>query len=294
MADVDDTGPPYPPAPAPGSNAIGSFIIGESAVGTIPPFDVWKTVISQYANSPILTQLIENIYAYLDQTKNFDAFFDLIWNVDTAQGYGLDVWGRIVGVTRIIAVQNTRRFGFQEASPGVLSFGDAGPAIPGLSLGFEEGGGWMSFGWGSFGRQFSWTNGNYVGGSFYFGEGLTSNFRLSDNAYRQLILAKAAANITNGSIAAINGILRSLFPGRGNAYVAEGNGGQGTWFGFQEEHDALGFNQAPFYSGQALGSMKMVYVFKFALTAVERTIVQNSGVLPKPTGVAVFYSIPGN
>src|SRR5579871_5512746 len=98
------TGPAYPPAPGPGSNAIGSFEIGVSPVGTIPAFDYLQTIISQYANSPILTQLIANFDQYIDPTKNLDAFFDLIWNVDTAQGYGLDVWGRIVGVTRVLQV----------------------------------------------------------------------------------------------------------------------------------------------------------------------------------------------
>ena len=44
--------------PAPGSNAIGTFIIGASPIGDIPVFDPWQTVISQYANSPILTTLI--------------------------------------------------------------------------------------------------------------------------------------------------------------------------------------------------------------------------------------------
>ena len=80
--------------PRPGSNAIGSFIIGVSPIGTIIPFDYWATIISQFANSPILTQLIANMDSYLDQTANLDAFYDLIFNVATAQGYGLDVWGK--------------------------------------------------------------------------------------------------------------------------------------------------------------------------------------------------------
>ena len=136
-----------------GSNAIGSFVIGVSPLGDIPPFDVWRTIISQYANSPILTRLIEDIFDYLDQTANFDAFFDFIWNVDTAQGYGLDVWGRIVGVNRILQVQVGDWFGFKEATPGSDTFGQ---------------------------------------GPFYSGAPLTNSYALSDEAYRLLIFAKAA------------------------------------------------------------------------------------------------------
>ncbi len=36
----------------------------------------------------------------IDPTADLNAFYDLVWNVATAQGWGLDVWGRIVGVTR--------------------------------------------------------------------------------------------------------------------------------------------------------------------------------------------------
>jgi hypothetical protein len=246
-----DTGPPYPRPPAGIPNGLGQFAIGISPMGDYPPFDVWRTVISQYANSPALTQLIGNLFAYLDQTANFDAFFDYIWNVDTAQGYGLDIWGRIVGVNRVLQVTAGDWFGFEEATPGSDPFGQ---------------------------------------GSFYSGTTLTSNFALSDEAYRRLIFAKMAANITNGSIPAINQILLGLFPNRGNAYVTEG-GNDGTWFGFQESLNSVGFNQASFYAGSAIATMTMTYTFEFELTPVELAIVQNSGVLPKPTGVSASVVI---
>lgn len=178
------SGPNIPnPTPVPGSNGIGLFTIGISPVGTIPAFNFWDTVISQYANSPILIQLISNFNQYIDQTKNFDAFFDLIWNVDTAQGYGLDVWGRIVGVTRIIQLPIVAKyFGFEEASAS------------------------------TFGQD-----------SFFVGIPLTNNFALSDDAFRKLIFAKALSNISDGSIPSINQILLNLFPNLGNCYVTDGN-----------------------------------------------------------------------
>lgn len=242
------SGPPYPhPNPAPGSNAIGEFIIGVSPIGTITPFDVWTTVLSQYANSPILTQLVVNMAGYLDQTANFDAFYDLIWNVDTAQGHGLDIWGRIVNVSRTLQVPAGEYFGFAEASgDGINAFGAA---------------------------------------PFYVGAPLTQNYNLSDSAYRLLIIAKALLNITDCSIPAINQILLNLFPNRGNCYVADGYPFQGLWFGFSEQIDTQPFGQAPFFSGESLPNMSITYVFEFALTAVELAIVSQSGAIPKPTGV---------
>lgn len=214
------TGPPFPRGPLPGSNAIGSFEIGVSPIGPIESFDVWKTIISQYANSAILTKLIENMDEYVDQTANFTALFDMIWNVDSAQGYGLDVWGRIVGVSRTLQVATLTFFGFEQQAPTVDDFGPGGES------------------------------------PLYSGVPTTSNFNLSDTAFRTLIFAKALANICDGSIPAINQILLNLFPGQGRCYVTDGQ------------------------------NMTMTYTFEFSLSPVQEAIVSQSGALPKPVGVA--------
>jgi hypothetical protein len=243
------SGPPYPhPNPAPGSNAIGEFQIGVSPIGTITSFDVWSTVLSQYANAPILTQLITDMAAYIDQTADFDAFYDFIWNVDTAQGRGLDIWGRIVNVSRTLQLPAGDYFGFAEAvgDGGINSFNSA---------------------------------------PFYSDAPLTANYNLTDEPYRLLIIAKALYNITDCSIPAINQILLNLFPNRGNAYVADGYPFQGLFFGFAEQLDTQPFGQAPFFSGESLPNMSITYVFEFALSPVELAIVSQSGALPKPTGV---------
>lgn len=197
---------------------IGHFIIGVSPIGVVPGFDWWITVISQYANSPTLLQLIENFWTYTDQARNFAEFYDLIWNVDTAQGEGLDIWGRIVGVGRVVAVQVS-----------IDNFGLTGST-------------------GHSGEPFNQA-------PFYTGATLTQNYALSDDAYRLLIMAKAATNISDGSTASINAILMGLFPGRGNAYVKD------------------------------LGGMAMAYHFDFPLSDVELAVISQSGALPKPTGV---------
>lgn len=223
------SGPPYPhPSPAPGSNAIGSFTIGVSPIGTISPFDVWSTVISQYANSPILTGMITAFNAAMDQTENLDNFYDMIWNVLTAQGYGLDVWGAIVGVDRTISI------------PGSVPY-----------FGFNEAGSWTGFGD---------TGGNT--GGFYSGTTITTNYVLLDADFRTLILAKAAGNISDGSIPSVNAILLALFPNRGNCYVVDGL------------------------------NMTLTYTFEFALTPVEEVILQQANVLPNAVGVVVSISSP--
>jgi hypothetical protein len=257
---ITPTGPPYPPAPSAGSNAIGVFKIGISPIGVISPFNYWDTIASQYANSTILTTIIKNINSYIDPTFNLEQFFDYIWNIDTAQGYGLDVWGRIVGVNRSLRIAIGGYFGFAEAEPGALSF---------------------NFG-----------SGSALAGPFYSGEPLTTQYLLEDQAYRQLILAKAAANITNGSIPAINGIMRALFPGEGNCYVSEGVAPT-RWFGFAEAGDALTFGQGTFYDGETIETMVMSYVFDFPLTPVQFAIVTQSGVLPRSTGVKAHVVIQG-
>jgi len=201
--------------------AIAEGSIAESRRVRLPeePFDGFGTIISQYANSPIIVQLVANITRYIDPTANFDAFFTNIWNVETARGHGLDVLGRIVGVTRVLFLPtDTEYFGFSEADPSAFSFNE---------------------------------------GIFYGGGSTTSNFSLSDAAFKRLILAKAAANICDGSIPAINQILLALFPGYGNCYVTDG------------------------------GDMTMTYTFGAALSVVDFAIVSQSGVLPRPAGVSV-------
>lgn len=218
----------WPPPPAPASNEIGQYEIGVSPIGTIPRFNWLATVISQYANSQTLLGLISSLAAALLVDEMFDQFYDMIWNVATAQGYGLDVWGRIVGVTRQLHVANAPYFGFVEGNVGkdYDVFGPGGTS------------------------------------PFYGGQPTTSNFTLTDQVFRQLIMAKAAFNICNGSIPAINAILMNLFGGPGLiCYVKDD------------------------------GNMEMEYVFEFQPSAVQLAIINQSGVLPRPTGVAATVTI---
>lgn len=146
---------------------------------------VERTIISQYANSATLVQLIQNANEYFDPRTNFQAFYDFVWNVDTARGFGLDILGRIVGVDRLLQIPSgTDLLGFNNAS------------VPPD---------WRPFG----------------SGTFYKGQLLTNAFFLPDDAYRVLILTKALANIVETTARGINTLLRNLFPDRARAYVID-------------------------------------------------------------------------
>ena len=152
-----------------------------------------QTLLSQYANSPIINALISSFNAAVDPTADLTNFQNYIWNVNSAVGGGLDIWGAIVGVSRNIP--------------------------------------------------------NYTE-------------TLSDEDYRTLILAKAAANIGNVTAQTLNALLSQIFSNN-IVYV----------------QDNL--------------NMTITYVFAFGLTASQIAIVENSGVLPRPAGVEVILSIPG-
>lgn len=187
-----------------------------------------QTILSQYDNDPVTDALVASFGQAINPSYLFEQFYNLIFNILTAQGYGLDVWGRIVGVGRVVSLIS--------ATGEFLGF--KGPS-------------------GASGTTFNF-------GIFYSGQpaSVTTNFTLTDQAYRQLIFAKAAANITDGAIPNLNQILLNLFPGRGNCYV-------------QDNQD-----------------MTITYVFTFPLMPFERAIVENSGVLPTPSGIKALYSIP--
>jgi len=151
--------------------------------------DVEQTIISQYANSPTLVRLVQNMNAHVDPRADFDAFFDFVWNVDTAQGFGLDIWGRVVNIKRDLLIPDDHvYFGFGEAAPWAYPFDQA---------------------------------------PFYSGDPPVSHtYRLDDEAYRTLILVKALANISSTTAPSINRLLQNMFAGRGRCYVNDLGGMQ--------------------------------------------------------------------
>lgn len=134
----------------------------------------------QYEASPILNALISDRTSYF-KTGWQDQFYSNVWNVDTAQGFGLDIWGRIVVVGRELQIPQVDYFGFS-TSP--------------------------TQSWGTFGEE-----------SFYSGPNDTNNYIVGDKSYGVLILAKAMSNISATDSKSLNSVVNSLFPGRGRAWV---------------------------------------------------------------------------
>lgn len=142
---------------------------------------VERTIISQFANSETLVSLVESMNDCLDPRADIQAFYDYVWNVNKAEGFGLDIWGKIVGVGRILKIP---------ASPAQIGFNN-GPGVP-----FNQ-------------------------APFNGGVPSTQNYSLSDGPYRTLILTKALANICDCSARSFNRLLQILFAGRGRCYVVD-------------------------------------------------------------------------
>lgn len=200
-------------------NVTTAIDLGISAVAVSPNIDI--TLISQYAQSPVLTALMDNCAQYFDQSANWNNFYQYVWNIDTAQNWGLDFWGKVLGVSRYLTIPATADY-----------------------LGFQGAGGTAS------GYPFDV-------GVFFDGATATQTYALLDADYRTLLYAKAFANICRCCIPVLNQLMRMLFSAYGDAYVLDNGNMSMTWY--------LGFKPA----------------------SIQLAIVQQSGVLPHPTGVAV-------
>ncbi len=243
-----------PTAGLPASPSLIGAITVSLGVQPEAGFNSIETIISQYANSPTLDQLVADMDQWIDQTTDFATFYSFIWNVDTAQGFGLDIWGSIVGISRLLEIPNNLNlFGFQNAltPPGVEPF--------------------------NFGVF------NTVGGYS------TSSFLLSDDAYRILILTKALSNISATTAPAINQILQNLFPGRGNAYVLD-LGNMAMQYTFEFELTLTEF--AILSQSGALPHPAGVLITIVSIPASDLFGFAEALPNAEPLGFGVFYSAP--
>ena len=78
----------------------------------VSDMDALEPVQSQYAASPRIVALLVKKAALLDPGRDLMLWYDGIFNPRTAEGVGLDIWGRIVGIGRKLWVENTEFFGF--------------------------------------------------------------------------------------------------------------------------------------------------------------------------------------
>lgn len=193
--------------------------VGLSAIAVSPNINL--TVISQFAQSPVLMQMIQNFGQYFDQSANWNNFYQYVWNIANAQGFGLDFWGKVLGVTRYLEIPVTAEYLGLQGSAGTAS-------------GFP-----------------------FDVGVFFDGATDTQTYSLPDPDYLTLLYAKAFANICRCCIPVLNQLLMTLFVGFGDAYVIDN------------------------------GNMQMTFYLGWAPTAIQLAILEQSGVVPHPTGVAV-------
>lgn len=151
----------------------------------------WQnTILTEYSASTKLLNIIDTFNQALSLDDFTDEFIKRVWDLTTNESYGLDVWGKIVGINRYVnAAIDSDAFGFAEADDGA----------PDYPLPFND-------------------------SPFYAGVQETTSVRLGDDAYRTLILCKAFSNISIATIPEINKFLKMLFSGRGRAYCVNYGG----------------------------------------------------------------------
>ncbi|EFB9895778.1 DUF2612 domain-containing protein [Escherichia coli] len=146
---------------------------------------MWEdTILTQYSASKKLLSVIDTFNQAVSLDDFTDEFIKKVWDLTTCESFGLDMWGKIVGISRyIVAPIDSDSFGFSEADDGSTDYPSPFNDSP-----------------------------------FYGGVQETTNVRLGDDAYRTLIFCKAFANISIATITDINKFLKILFYQRGRAY----------------------------------------------------------------------------
>lgn len=178
-----------------------------------------ETIQSQYSASRTIRALADSARVRIAPDADIALFYANIFNIATARGAGLDVWGRILGIGRKVDITELSDF-----------------------FGF----------YGSDNEPFDQA-------PFWDGSARpTGVYELADDAYRQLLLWKAMANIAAADAASLNNLLQGLFPGR-NIVVYE------------------------------TGIMELTLFLYFPLEPWERTILKNYGLIAKGAGVELKW-----
>jgi hypothetical protein len=62
--------------------------------------NIKDTIMAQYANSPAILAIIEGLNDAIDPQYFIDDFYEYVYRLSTAKGFGLDIWADKVGVSR--------------------------------------------------------------------------------------------------------------------------------------------------------------------------------------------------
>lgn len=141
-------------------------------------FHIEDTIQSQYACSPHINALARGFWELINPKGDIDLFYRLCFDLDTAQGVALDIWGRILGMPRSMQAVS-------EIGVPYLGFINKKAPVK-ETKGFNQ-------------------------EPFYYGA-TERHLELSDDAYRLMLKTKAMANISTGSLADLNRMLSALLP----------------------------------------------------------------------------------
>lgn len=170
--------------PIPGFQVEAGSSVDVTVTELVAQFDINETVIARYSNNVAMAALIEDLAEYFDPTINLQQFYAIVWDMFTGSGFGLDIWGRILGVTRYLTLPaGGAYFGF--SNDGANDFTGFGQA------------------------------------PFYSGVVDTETYRLGDSDFLVLLIAKAFANVCRTVIPVLNQLLMLLFGSSGVVYVQD-------------------------------------------------------------------------
>ena len=63
-------------------------------------------ILSQYSGSPTIVQLLSDFRDNIDPQADINLFIEKVMNIETAEGIGLDILGKIIGMPRVVRYAN--------------------------------------------------------------------------------------------------------------------------------------------------------------------------------------------
>ena len=97
--------------------------------------NIEDTIMAQYANSPNILALIKGMNDAIDPQYFIDDFYNYVYRLSSAKGFGLDIWADKVGVSRNAPM----------ADPNAKTLGFADGFEPFNSAPWSDGGAFSSF-----------------------------------------------------------------------------------------------------------------------------------------------------
>ena len=64
-------------------------------------------ILTQYSASPTITKLLSDFRDEIDTQADMATFEQNMFDIETASGIGLDIWGKIIGISRTIQLSDS-------------------------------------------------------------------------------------------------------------------------------------------------------------------------------------------